>query len=337
MTPTAAGLRQTAVAVQLAGALGCAGLLVNLADWPWYAALAGGIAATLLLFALTVALAFAVTLSGFGTAGALALPPEAQALRRATPPLGPWRALACYARECHAVFRMFNWLQPFRSGLPVAASPTAPAGAVRPPLLLVHGYGCNHAIWLDMLPALAAAGYRCEAIDLEPVLGDIDDYGRALLARIEAIYRNEGRAPLLLCHSMGGLAARSALAHARRDGAPANHAGIVTLGTPHRGCTLARYGSGINAAQMRCGSGWLQALAAAETARERARMVSVFSWHDSIAGPPGTAWLAGARHIALSGIGHVSLLRDPAAARAAVQALDELASGATAATVAHSG
>jgi pimeloyl-ACP methyl ester carboxylesterase len=330
MIPSAAGLRQTAVAVQLAGALGCAGLLVNLADWSWYAALAGGIVVVLVLFALSVALAFAITLSGVGTGGALALPATAQALRRSTPPLGVRRALACYARECHAVFRMFNWLQPFRSDLRVAASPAGPVNEDRPPLLLVHGYGCNHAVWLDMLPALAAAGYRCEAIDLEPVLGDIDDYGRALLARMAAIHQTEGRAPLLLCHSMGGLAARAALAHARRDGVAAPHAGIVTLGTPHRGCALARYGSGINATQMRCTSAWLRSLAEAETAQERAGIVSVFSWHDSIAGPPGTAWLDGARHIALSGIGHVSLLRDPIAARAAIDALDDLATQAPA-------
>ncbi|CAG9173601.1 alpha/beta fold hydrolase [Cupriavidus respiraculi] len=321
MIPSAAGLRQTAVAVQVAGALGCAGLLINLADWPWYAAFAGGVLIVLALFAVTVALAFAVTLSGLGTGGALALPPAAVALRRETAPLGPRRALSCYAHECVAVFRMFNWLQPFRSRVPVAAEPTNAPGVQRPPLLLVHGYGCNHAIWLDMLPALAAAGYRCEAIDLEPVLGDIDDYGRALLARIDTIHQREGRAPLLLCHSMGGLAARAALARARERGVPAPCAGIVTLGTPHRGCALARYGSGINATQMRCGSGWLSALATAETAPERARMVSVFSWHDSIAGPPGTAWLEGARHVALSGVGHVSLLRDAGATRAALEAL----------------
>ncbi|MCY1240336.1 hypothetical protein D9M72_531790 [compost metagenome] len=75
---------------------------------------------------------------------------------------------------------------------------------------------------------------------------------------------------------------------------------------------------------MRCGSPWLRALDSAESPRLRARMVSVFSWHDSIAGPPCTGWLDGAGHIALSGIGHVSLLRHPAAIQAVLDALREL-------------
>jgi hypothetical protein len=75
---------------------------------------------------------------------------------------------------------------------------------------------------------------------------------------------------------------------------------------------------------LRCGSPWLKALAEAETPATRARMVSIFSWHDSIAGPPCTAWLEGARHVPLAGIGHVSLLRDPRAVTAVVEALATL-------------
>jgi len=129
------------------------------------------------------------------------------------------------------------------------------------------------------------------------------------------------RAPLVVCHSMGGLVARAALQLAGDEDACA---GIVTLGTPHHGSALARFGGGHNARQMRCGSPWLRALASAESPRLRARMISVFSWHDSIAGPPCTGWLDGAGHIALSGIGHVSLLRHPAAIRAVLDALREL-------------
>ncbi len=184
----------------------------------------------------------------------------------------------------------------------------------------MHGYACNHAVWLDLQPALAAAGYRCEAIDMEPVLGDIDAYADALLSRIEQLVASTGQAPLLVCHSMGGLVARAALAKGAQDLC----AGVVTLGTPHHGCALARFGIGRNAWQMRCGSAWLKALATAEAPALRARLVSIFSWHDSIAGPSCTSWLDGARHMPLSGIGHVSLLRDPRAVTAVVAALATL-------------
>lgn len=324
MKLTATAVRRIAVAMQLGGAYGVALALVRQADWTWPAALAGGIATVLVLFALSVAMAFAISVGGTGAfgAGVPTLPPALQA-HRAAARLGPRQALLCFLRECIAVFRMFNWLQPFRHRQSLIPPPRD-AAATRPPVLLVHGYGCNRAVWLDLQPALAAAGYRCEAVDLEPMLADIDDYGDTLLVAIEALSRSAGRAPLLLCHSMGGLAARAALARARREGRPAASAGLVTLGTPHHGCTLASIGSGANARQMRCGNDWLQALARAEGPADRAAMVSIFSWHDSIAGPAETSWLDGAHNVALAGIGHVSLLRDPGAVEAVLSALDRL-------------
>ena len=42
------------------------------------------------------------------------------------------------------------------------------------------------------------------------------------------------------------------------------------------------------------------------------------------AGPPGTAWLDGARNVPLAGIGHVSLLRHPRAVDATLAALAAL-------------
>lgn len=323
MSLTAAALRRVAVAAQTLAAGGLAAGLAGWAGWPWPLAIGAALLAVLLGFGVGVGIAFAVTLGGSG------IPPDARLphLSDAPPrqPLGLSGALACYLSECRAVFRMFNWLQPFRSRITFAP----PANADAPTVLLVHGYGCNHAIWLDMAPTLAAAGYRCEGIDLEPVLGDIDDYAPALLARMREIAARTGQPPLVVCHSMGGLAARAAQALALRE-AGSNVAptppctGIVTLGSPHHGCALARFGGGRNARQMRWHSPWLQALALAETPALRARIVSVFSWHDSIAGPPGTAWLEGAHNVPLAGIGHVALLRHPRAVDATLAALAAL-------------
>lgn len=334
MNLTAAALRRAAVLVQAAGACVVAACLSSLAGWPWPLALGAGIVVVLLIFGASVALAFAATLGGVGIPAAQrpAADMRADGPARLQPHMPgdiPRRssldlrsALACFFAEYRAVFRMFNWLQPFHSRLSFA--PPAHPLPDAPPVLLVHGYGCNHAIWLDMAPALAEAGYCCEGIDLTPVLGDIDQYAVQLLQRMRAIKARSGRAPLLVCHSMGGLAARAAQVLAARSGDPDACAGIVTLGSPHRGCALARFGSGHNARQMRWQSPWLIALAAAETPAMRVRMVSVFSWHDSIAGPPGTSWLDGAHHLALDGIGHVSLLRHRRAIDATLTALSIL-------------
>ncbi|QET02330.1 alpha/beta fold hydrolase [Cupriavidus pauculus] len=320
MSLTAAALRRVAVAVQTTAAAGIAWALASFAAWPWTVALATGIVIVLAVFCASVALAFFVTLHGVGLPrrDRVALLPEN--IRPA--PLGIAQALRCYASECIVVFRMFNWLQPFRSRLTVPRAADTHPGRDAPTVLLVHGYGCNHAVWLDMAPHLAAHGYRCETIDLEPVLGDIDDYAPPLLARMREIATRTGRSPLLVCHSMGGLAARAAQVQAMRTtGNDAPCSGIVTLGSPHHGCVLARHGSGRNARQMRWLSPWLRALADAETTAQRARIVSIFSWHDSIAGPAGTSWLDGARHVPLTGIGHVSLLRHPGAIAATLDAL----------------
>lgn len=325
MSLSAAALRRVAVVAQATTACALAVYLNMRVGWPWPAALATALLAVLLGFALSIALAFTATLRGFGVPHAQRLPIPTSAPSRQ--PLGVGAALACFFAECHAVFRMFNWLQPFRSRLTFAQPAHALLDA--PCVLLVHGYGCNHAVWLDMAPALAAAGYRCEAIDLAPVLGDIDDYAPQLLDRMRDIAARSGRAPLLVCHSMGGLAARAAQVLAAQScdptdnssGNPVPCAGIVTLGSPHHGCALARFGGGLNARQMRWNSPWLIALADAETPAMRARIVSVFSWHDSIAGPAATSWLDGAQHLALTGIGHVSLLRDRRAIDATLAAL----------------
>jgi pimeloyl-ACP methyl ester carboxylesterase len=325
MSLGAAGIRRLAVALQAGAALGIAAGLVRLGGWPWPGAIAAGVAVILGSFAAGIAFAFGLRERGLwvGRGNYPPAPPvELAATRR---PLRLAEALRCYAAECVAVLRMFDWLQPFRARARFAPAANARPGRDAPPVLLVHGYACGQAIWLDLQPALAAAGYRCEGIDLEPVFGDIDDYAHALLAAMRRLAAEAGRAPLLVCHSMGGLAARAALQLAGDEaGDEQLCAGVVTLGSPHHGSALARFGGGPNARQMRCGSPWLRALAAAESPRRRARMISIFSWHDAIAGPPCTGWLDGAGHIPLSGIGHVSLLRHPAAVRAVLDALAEL-------------
>lgn len=299
---TAAHVRRIAVALQCVAALAVTWAAHRWSGLGWPAAAAVAAAVWALGYVVSVGWAFLISLASLGTA----IPNDPAWDRMAVPHeqrIGAARFFVCWMRECLAVAWMFNVLQPFRA----RAAFDAPAGTgARAPVLMVHGYGCNRAVWLPMQKHLAAAGHPTEAIDLMPLLGDIDDYARDLATVVARMTQAHGRAPVLLCHSMGGLAARALLR--RADALPIAH--VITLGSPHRGTAMARTGRGRNVRQMAWASAWLRQLAASETPDVRARITSIFSWHDSIVGPAGASWLEGARHIPLAGIGHVSLLCD---------------------------
>jgi triacylglycerol esterase/lipase EstA (alpha/beta hydrolase family) len=176
-------------------------------------------------------------------------------------------------------------------------------------VLFIHGYFGNRANWLGFLDDAAARGYRAEAITLDGIGRPIESHAAAIEAAIAALEARGARRVAIVAHSMGGLVARSALATM----APARIAHVVTLGTPHRGTTAARFGRGANVAQMRLGSAWLADLEARERTAGLAydRFTTVFSHHDDVVYPQTNACLPGAECVALGGLGHVSLLHDP--------------------------
>lgn len=195
------------------------------------------------------------------------------------------------------------------------------------PVLLLHGYGCNSGYWAQLTPLLAAARISHATLDLEPVLGAIDDYVPLVAHAAASLCQKTGHEKIVIvAHSMGGLVAR---AYVRAHGS-ASVAHIFTLGTPHHGTSLASFGPGANAAQMRrCAdpeapeSGWLRELAATESPATRALITSIFTHHDNIVAPQTSSQLPGARHIEFGGVGHVALGRNP---RVLARLMDELVS-----------
>lgn len=190
------------------------------------------------------------------------------------------------------------------------------------PVLLIHGYVCNRGYWTKLSRQLARAGVAHDAVDLEPIVADIEEFVPQVEQAIEALCaRTGGERVILVAHSMGGLVARAWL---RRYGAQ-RVARIITIGTPHHGTALANLATGANARQMSridgAPSAWLAQLAASETPETRALITSMYSHHDNIVAPQSSAQLPGARNLAFGGIGHVALASD---ARVLRQLLEEI-------------
>lgn len=217
--------------------------------------------------------------------------------------------LQAWWTESHAALKVFCWRQPFRSRRWPDYLPPHAQG--RRGVLLVHGFVCNRGLWNPWLAKLTASEMPVVAVNLEPVFGSIDHYIGGIDAAVLRLEAATGMAPVVVAHSMGGLAVRAWYA---RQADPARLHRVITLATPHRGTWLARFAFSANGRQMRRASPWLQALAARETAAHRARFTCLYSACDNIVFPPATAVLPGAgvqQHV--PGVPHVHLAERPEA------------------------
>jgi triacylglycerol esterase/lipase EstA (alpha/beta hydrolase family) len=141
-----------------------------------------------------------------------------------------------------------------------------------------------------------------------PPLSSIEHFADQVAAKVDAILRATGASRVTIVgHSMGGVVAR---AYLRRFGA-AKIASVMTLGAPHHGSMHAWLFPGICLGQLRPGNAWLAELNRGEGEPPSVRVLSLWSWHDSMVAPQTSSRLAGAENIELVGIGHNALLGDP--------------------------
>ena len=233
------------------------------------------------------------------------------------PPLGPARTLRMIAAEWGAFVANFVVLSPFEK-LWMGPDRLRPSVA-RPPLLLVHGYGCSRAAWWWLRHRLEAHGWVVATINLEPIYTDIEHYVGPLVQRIDTVLAETGAARLILVgHSMGGLVIR---AYLRRHGVD-KVLRVVTLGTPYGGSELARIAFGANGRQMVPGNDWLDRLADDGLHVETITLVGP---HDNYVMPQTNLILAGAQSLALDGLGHLAMLYSPRVADALLNALGGVA------------
>lgn len=210
-----------------------------------------------------------------------------------------WRSLV---GELIASITVFIFRQPWSFARP-ALQPAA-STITRIPVVLVHGYLCNHRIWDDVGQRLRAQGHAVYAIDLEPLLGSIDNYAAAVETAVQALLAHTGQAKVALVgHSMGGLAIRAWM---RAQGSH-RVARVLTLGTPHVGTALARAAHTVNGRQMQWHSAWLTTLAAQENTTTHALLRIAITPQDNIVSPQRAQVVADIHPTVFEGIGHVQM------------------------------
>ncbi len=215
------------------------------------------------------------------------------------------RSLRTWLGETVVSLRSFCWRQPFLANFP---EPPLGRDPTRPAVLLVHGYGCNRAVWLPLIRSGRLDGFHVATVDLAADLRAIEAQVPLLAAAAGRLRAASGaRRLVLVAHSMGGLAARALLQTA--GGMEVDQ--LITLGTPHAGTWFARFGPGRAARQMRLRNPWLAALERATDAGQRGRCTCIASADDNLILPRASAHLAGARNLTVRGIGHLELTVSP--------------------------
>lgn len=235
-------------------------------------------------------------------------------------PLAAGRQLvSAWISESTHLYRAFAWRQPFRWRAVddfVAAECEGRTGVV-----LVHGFMCNRGFWNPWMGLLRRQRRAFAAVNLEPVYGEIDAYPPLIEDAVSRVRQATGRPPLMVCHSMGGLAARAWW----RDTAGAGDlAGVVTIGSPHGGTWMGRFSLHANGRQMRLGSAWLSALARSEESHPLPRTVCWYSNCDNMVFPAATAMLPRADNRFVPGSAHVALAFDARVQEGILALLDEM-------------
>lgn len=225
--------------------------------------------------------------------------------RDPTPPASALTLLRAWWKECRLAVQVFGWRQPFRSQV----LPDVPGRAGVRGIVFVHGYVCNRGVWMPWLERCHAERRPCVAVDLEPVFSPLDAYVPQIEKAVAQLERQTGLAPLLVCHSMGGLVARAWMA--ATPGADQRVHRIVTIGTPHGGTWLARFSRTANSLHMRAACEWLRQLEKREPPEGARRFVCFYSNADNIVFPPRAAVLPGAQERHLAGTPHVALVFHP--------------------------
>ena len=215
-----------------------------------------------------------------------------------------WALIKACLREASTAPSVFLWRQPFRKqAISDALQSSNKAGVV-----FIHGFFCNRAFWSPWMAQLQSQNRAFASVTLEPAFGSIDDYATIVDAAVAKVTQATGQAPTLICHSMGGLAARAWLrSNAANDSRVKR---LITIGTPHFGTALSTEKVLLpltNTQQMQRLGAWTQQLAKDEPATRYGKFTCWYSNCDNIVVPTSTAMLPGADNRLVTAQGHISM------------------------------
>lgn len=223
-----------------------------------------------------------------------------------------WMLARAWWAEVRVAPAVFAWRQPFKwRSSPDPEAPPAIDGGERA-AVFVHGFVCNRGLWLPWLHEMKRQGWVYSTVNLEPVFGSIDDYVPIIEDAVRCAQTLTGRPPVIICHSMGGLAVRAWLASAPENSDRVHR--IATIGSPHHGTWLGQFSLSANGQQMRLKGDWLNALADREYALHADPYRKFVCWYsnaDNIVFPASTAMLPGADNRHVPGAAHVALTFHP--------------------------
>jgi triacylglycerol lipase len=258
-----------------------------------------------LALALAIALAFLFQFALIGADFVLSRIHSGQSSSDQPPSTGS--TIKAWLRESIDCIRVFSFIQVFFVNKPFPTLNPTTVNANKIPVLLLHGLFCNRGLWHGYAKMLTKQGHVVSGITMEPAFGSIDEYPAQIEQAIQALMKQTASKKVaLIGHSMGGIAARS---YCRQYG-DRHVEKIITLGTPHQGTWISRFGHGINVKQMAIQSEWLQQLAKTESNALGKKITVILTDQDNIVFPQLVQTIPGATTIRVTGMGHISMVFD---------------------------
>lgn len=192
-------------------------------------------------------------------------------------------------------------------------------GTGKVPVVFVHGYTQNRSNFLRMAGIVGRGAVGPLYGFNYPWMLRVEPCAKSLSRFVERVCSETGAERVdLVCHSLGGLVARTMLA----QGGAARVRRVVTIGSPHAGVTWRLPLLGGCGPQMKRGSPFLTGLAAPLPVP----FLSLYSTHDNIVHPveaSSLAALGGRDQVVEEGYGHLSLLFSPKVAEQVRAFLEE--------------
>ncbi len=189
-----------------------------------------------------------------------------------------------------------------------------------PPLVFVHGLGGNRGNFLPMSLSLALRGRRRSYKVHFESNQTTEQMAESLAAFIEQVKEVTGHSQVeMICHSLGGIVGRLAiLDYDLADSVKT----FISLGSPHHGAMLARFGNTEKINDLRPDSELMKRINAAKWP-ESVRGVCFWSRNDVIVWPENSAEIDGCESVDASPFTHYSYLVDPVSWKMVANVLEE--------------